>query len=166
MCPITEANLGDGFFPVGAFSEEGGHWGIGSDSNVRISLAEECRILEYGQRLLHQKRTLIAKRGSSNGQEIFDSCLQGGTRSLIPGEKTGLVEGAPANFVILDSDCPAFVGRPFSSLFDSWIFSGDNSVVKDVFVRGKQVVKNGQHCREKQIAQGFKTAMKRLVSFL
>lgn len=166
LCPITEANLGDGLFPITAFNEQGGHWGIGSDSNVRISLAEECRTLEYGQRLMLQKRTLIADRDTSNGQKIFDSSLEGGARSLIPGEKSSLVEGAPANFIILDSDCASLTGRPLSSVFDSWIFSGDNSVIKNVFVRGKQVVTNGHHRDEKKIAQRFKTVMKRLVSLL
>ena len=51
LCPITEANLGDGLFPAPGYLSAGGHYGIGSDSNVLIDAAEELRWLEYGQRL-------------------------------------------------------------------------------------------------------------------
>jgi formimidoylglutamate deiminase len=45
-CPTTEANLGDGFLPVGAVYERGIGLCIGSDSNVRVDPLEELRELE------------------------------------------------------------------------------------------------------------------------
>ena len=51
LCPTTEANLGDGLFELGAWMEEGGSLGVGSDSHVSVSPVEELRWLEYGQRL-------------------------------------------------------------------------------------------------------------------
>ncbi|MFN2259262.1 MAG: formimidoylglutamate deiminase, partial [Parasphingopyxis sp.] len=51
LCPITEADLGDGLFPARHFLEAGGTFGVGSDSNVLIDAAGELRLLEYGQRL-------------------------------------------------------------------------------------------------------------------
>lgn len=166
LCPITEANLGDGVFPVTQFMEAGGHWAIGSDSNVRISLAEECRTLEYGQRLTQQKRTLIAKRGGSNGEELFTRAVTGGNRSINPTEKQGLVVGAPANMVILDSNHTILAGKDPTVAFDSWFFAGGNTVVKDVFVWGEQVISDGHHNLENEITARFKTVMKRLAGGL
>ncbi|MEH6404326.1 MAG: formimidoylglutamate deiminase [Sneathiella sp.] len=166
LCPITEANLGDGLFPVKRFMDAGGHWGVGSDSNVRISLAEECRILEYGQRLTQQKRTLLSNRGESNGQGLFDNALFGGSRSINPTEKQGLVEGAPANMVVLDAEHPVFTGKDASYAFDSWFFAGGNECVKDVFVWGKQVINEGEHSLENVITERFKIVMKRLADNL
>src|SRR3546814_4237499 len=60
LCPITEANLGDGLFPAEAFVAAGGRYGVGSDSNVRIDAAGELRLLEYGQRLARRGRNLLA----------------------------------------------------------------------------------------------------------
>ena len=60
LCPITEANLGDGLFPAGEYFAAGGRWGVGSDSNVMIDASEELRWLEYGQRLGVRGRNLLA----------------------------------------------------------------------------------------------------------
>jgi formimidoylglutamate deiminase len=46
ICPTTEANLGDGFAPLGRLRERGIGICIGSDSNVRIDPLEELRELE------------------------------------------------------------------------------------------------------------------------
>ncbi|HEY9235403.1 MAG TPA: formimidoylglutamate deiminase, partial [Phenylobacterium sp.] len=59
LCPITEANLGDGVFPAAAYLAEAGVFGVGSDSNVRIDAAEELRLLEYGQRLSERARNVL-----------------------------------------------------------------------------------------------------------
>jgi cytosine/adenosine deaminase-related metal-dependent hydrolase len=42
LCPITEANLGDGLFDVPRLPRPGGRFGVGSDSNVRISAPTSC----------------------------------------------------------------------------------------------------------------------------
>ncbi|WP_292554079.1 formimidoylglutamate deiminase, partial [Mesorhizobium sp.] len=60
LCPITEANLGDGTFTAPLFVEHGGRFGVGSDSNVLIGLPDELRQLEYSQRLAHRARNVLA----------------------------------------------------------------------------------------------------------
>ena len=40
ICTTTEANLGDGLFPLGDFLAAGGRIGVGSDSNVSVSPVE------------------------------------------------------------------------------------------------------------------------------
>ena len=66
LCPSTEANLGDGLFPLQKFLEYGGRIAIGSDSHVSINPFEELRWLEYGQRLISQSRNIAAIRRQQN----------------------------------------------------------------------------------------------------
>jgi formimidoylglutamate deiminase len=68
LCPITEANLGDGVFNGVTYLDEGGRFGIGSDSNIRVSLCEELRMLEYSQRL--RDRVL---RSTQRGRKVADA---------------------------------------------------------------------------------------------
>ena len=82
LCPITEANLGDGTFPAPLFLEEGGRYGIGSDSNVLISLPDELRQLEYSQRLALRARNVIATPGGSTARALFDQAIVGGGAAL------------------------------------------------------------------------------------
>ncbi len=42
LCPITEANLGDGVFPGVDFLAAGGRFGVGTDSNVEITAPASC----------------------------------------------------------------------------------------------------------------------------
>src|SRR6185369_15903622 len=60
LCQSTEANLGDGTFAAPRYLDAGGFWGIGSDSHASVSVAEELRLLEYGQRLALQRRNVLA----------------------------------------------------------------------------------------------------------
>ena len=82
LCPITEASLGDGIFEAPRFLDAGGHIGVGSDSNIRISLAEELRTLEYGQRLRDHKRNRLGRNGISTGRALFDHARQGAAQAL------------------------------------------------------------------------------------
>ena len=43
LCPTTEANLGDGVFPLLGYRAAGGTFGIGSDSNLTIAPTQELR---------------------------------------------------------------------------------------------------------------------------
>jgi len=77
LCPTTEANLGDGLFPVPDYHAAGGSWGIGSDSHVSVSPIEELRWLEYGQRLILRRRGITASGGA-----LYRAALDGGARAL------------------------------------------------------------------------------------
>ena len=83
LCPITEANLGDGIFPAPSFLEQGGRFGVGSDSNVSLDGADELRVLEYSQRLAQRARNVLARaEGQSTGRSLFDAALAGGAQAL------------------------------------------------------------------------------------
>ena len=60
VCPTTEANLGDGFFPVEKACERSIGMCIGSDSNVRIDPLEELRELEGIARRRTLRRNVIS----------------------------------------------------------------------------------------------------------
>lgn len=166
LCPITEANLGDGLFPAGDYMGRGGNIALGSDSNILISLAEECRLLEYGQRLNLRSRNVLGTERSSTGEHIFTQAVSGGHQALGRTGKSGLVTGGQGNFVILDPMHPVILGKPPHAVIDSWLFAGDNSVVKDVAIDGNLVVIDGHHLAEEAVLNRFGKVMTKLVGSL
>jgi formimidoylglutamate deiminase len=163
LCPITEANLGDGIFPTLQYRAEGGRFGIGTDSNVLIDAAEELRWIEYVQRLAHRGRNLLASEsGASTGGELFRGALAGGSQAL--GVAAGFAEGNAADFVTLDAAHPALVGAAGDGWLDRWIFAGTRSAIDEVWRGGKQVVAGGQHLRRPAIAARYRQTMTRLLA--
>jgi formiminoglutamate deiminase len=163
LCPITEANLGDGIFPAAAFVGHSGRIGIGSDSNVLIDAAEEFRVLEYSQRLAHRGRNVLASgAGKSTGRTLFDRSLAGGSRVLE--SAPGLVAGAFLDVVSLKTREPELVQRRQDDLLDSWIFSGGRGLVDCVWRAGEKVVINGRHRHRDDIVTRYRRALKNLLS--
>ena len=162
LCPTTEANLGDGLFPAPDYLREGGRIAIGSDSHISISPVEDLRVLEYGQRLIHRARNVLADGPDvSTGRSLLDRVLSGGARCL--GRRIGRLEpGARADVIVLDTSSPLLFGRQGDALIDSWIFSGNQPCVSDVFVGGRHVVQDGRHIRQDEIAQNYRSTIKRL----
>lgn len=157
LCPVTEANLGDGIFNAVRFRETGGICGIGSDSNVLIGVSDELRQLEYSQRLRHRSRNVIAPANRSTGRTLFDEALAGGARAL--GVETGLEAGRPADIVALSTSEAPWHSR--DTLLDAWIFSG--AVRPDtVWVAGRKVVSEGRHLRRDAIRTAFQKTMRAL----
>jgi formiminoglutamate deiminase len=164
LCPITEANLGDGIFPALAFLEEGGRFGVGSDSNVLLDGAEELRILEYSQRLAHRARNVLASaEGRSTGRSLFDAALSGGSEVLNL-RTVGLTVGASADIVSLASDHPALAERHEDEILDSWIFAGGRAVVDCVWRAGLKVVINGRHHRRDALLARYRRTLKGLLA--
>jgi formimidoylglutamate deiminase len=165
LCPITEANLGDGIFPATDHLAHNGRIGIGSDSCVRIDLAEELRLLDYGQRLSSQTRTPLAAPSASSGRTLFELALKGGAQALA--QNAGALEtGKQANIVTLDANHPALIARQGNAWLDGWIYGAAKNPVRDVFVAGKQVVHHGEHTNRDMIMAGYKSAMGQIQSGL
>jgi formiminoglutamate deiminase len=162
LCPITEANLGDGIFPAAAYLEEGGAFGIGSDSNVRIDAAEELRLLEYGQRLQGQARCVLGRpERPSVGASLFIGAVQGGARAL--GVEAGIAPGRSADLISLDASDPCLIGRKGDALLDSWIFAS-RAGIDCVWRRGLKLVEAGRHVRAAEIRRRFTTSLTRLLA--
>lgn len=162
LCPITEANLGDGLFPMQAHARAGGRFGVGSDSNVLIDAAGELRLLEYGQRLaLRGRNVLSADAAVSSGRYLFQSALDGAAQAL--GVEAGLRVGAPADLVELDAAHPALASRQGDAWLDSWIFAARNGAIRSVWRRGSRQVSEGRHHRRDEVARRFQAALARVL---
>ncbi|WEK04923.1 MAG: formimidoylglutamate deiminase [Candidatus Devosia phytovorans] len=159
LCPITEANLGDGIFAGVPFLQEQGRFGIGSDSNVSISLSGELRQFEYSQRLGNRIRNAVAPPGGSSGQALLERAAVGGAQAL--DWQSGIAPGLPADLVSLDVSRVGYV--PALDQLDAWIF-GDDVSVDDVWVMGRKRVAGGRHPGREQIRRRFEDVMARLMS--
>jgi formimidoylglutamate deiminase len=158
LCPITEANLGDGIFNAADFVGRGGCFGIGTDSNVQISLAGELRLLEYGQRLFHRARNVFGQPSGSTGRALLDGAQLGGALAL--GRTPGLSVGADADIVTLRTDA---IFRDDDDGVDAWIFSGGAGVDR-VFARGYLVVRDGEHIARGAVRDRFRATMLQLLA--
>ncbi len=161
LCPVTEANLGDGTFPAPDFISQGGHFGIGSDSNGLIGIPDELRQLEYSQRLLHLQRNVLCQEGKSTGRTLFDAAVRGGAAAT--GIKAGLAVGLPMDCVSLALHHP--VGYRDDAILDHWIFA-NGAKVDTVWVAGQKQVSQGQHRHRQTIADRFAKAMTQLMETL
>lgn len=161
LCPITEANLGDGIFPAGVFLRAGGAIGVGSDSNVRISLAEELRLLDYGQRLALRRRNPLASPGGSSGRALLEAAARGGAASL-DRDAGGIAVGRLADLAALDGASTALAGLSGDALLDAWLFAGDSSLVTHVWSAGRHVVRDGRHIARDTLAPRFEACLRRL----
>ncbi len=163
LCPITEANLGDGLFPMQAFAREGGRFGVGSDSNVLIDAAQELRLLEYGQRLTLRGRNVLAPDATrSSGRFLFEGALNGGAQAL--GVAAGLQVGASADLLELDAGHPAMLGRQGDALLDSWVFAARNGALHTVWRHGQCWVREGRHIQRDTITARFAQALHGLLA--
>ncbi len=161
LCPITESNLGDGIFDGVRFMNAGGKFGIGSDSNVRISLAEELRTLEYSQRLKHRARAVLATEDVSAGRRLFEAVANGGALAL--GRKCGSIStGCFADLMALDGGHVDLTEKQGDMILDSYIFAGDDRMVTDVWAAGRHQVVNGRHIQRDKIVEKYKTSLSAL----
>jgi len=155
LCPITEANLGDGLFPAKAFVAAGGRYGVGSDSNVRIDLTEELRLLEYGQRLITGSRNVMTLgSGRSSGRALYEDAAMGGAAAL--GATGGLSIGASADLVALDAQHTLLAGRSEDSVVDTLVFGGARDAITGVWSGGDLQVEAGRHRHREAIERRYR----------
>lgn len=166
LCPLTEATMGDGFFPLVEYHKAGGAWGIGTDSHYSTSIAEELRILECGKRLELRRRNVIARPGEGavhSGRVHFDTALAGGEQASGQGGGA-LVAGRRADLVMLDGDCNVLLGHGPDTVLDAWMLGGTQNPVRDVMVAGNWVIRGGHHPQEARIKAGYRAAMAQLTA--
>jgi formimidoylglutamate deiminase len=158
VCPSTEANLGDGLFPLADFLARGGRLAIGSDSHISINPFEELRWLEYGQRLATNTRNITSLRSAHVGRELFERAVEGGAQAS--GQTTaGLARGAPADLVALYDDDPMLTGHGDESRLDALVFSGYRLPIEGVMVHGEWLVADGEHKYGAQSRKAFRAAI-------
>ena len=158
LCPVTEANLGDGIFDAERFLGAGGRFGVGSDSNIRISAVEELRQLEYSQRLRDRLRVVLAAPGQSSGHRLYGDALAGGAQAL--GRASGAIaQGNWADLLALDADALGFGALSGDAALDAWVFSMGNAAVSDVWSAGRHSVRAGRHVARDAIAARYRACL-------
>lgn len=162
LCPVTEANLGDGIFPAVAYARAGGRWGIGTDSNVALDAAGELRQLEYAQRLQWRSRSaLAASDRPSTGRRLLEAALAGGAQAL--GLPVGAIAvGHRADLVLLDESHPDLSERAGDAVLDTWVFSVGRAAIRTVISAGETVVESRRHRRRDRIDVAYRRAASRL----
>ena len=162
ICPSTEANLGDGFFPAVDYLAKKGRWGIGSDSHVSVNVLEELRWFEYGQRLVKQKRNRLSSlQQPSVGQLLWTQAAKGGAQAcaVALGE---IGVGFRADWLEIKDD-EWLVGLSNAQKLNRWLFSGEKNKIANVYVAGKCVIENGCHELDKTLSAQFAQVMKDLL---
>ena len=166
LCPSTEANLGDGLFPLPQFLNAGGRIAIGSDSHVSINPFEELRWLEYGQRLQAQARNVsLVQHGYDGhvGRELFTRTVAGGAQAC-GHASAGLRQGGNADLVCLYGDDPMLVGHGDASRLDALVFSGYQLPIDRVMVAGEWRVIDGEHVQLDESRAAYGDTVRRIAA--
>ncbi len=165
LCPVTEANLGDGIFNGRGYLGANGAFGVGTDSNVRISLTQELSTLEYSQRLRERERNVLLNEPGSTGANIYRLSAKGGAQAL--GRDSGeIVVGKLADLVALDTDHPALVALKPEQYLDGLVFAASDGVVSDVWSAGRHSVRHGRHVQRDFVVADYRKVMRELASQL
>ena len=157
ICPTTEANLGDGVFPLRDYLDAGGRWGIGSDSHVSVSPVEELRWLEYGQRLASLRRNVAAR---VDEPRVGRALLAGVAASAA--SATGFADTS-GDGLELDAEAPQLAGASAGDLAERWLFAGNRPLVRQVRVAGEVRVRGGRHVGGEAIAARYRATLARLL---
>lgn len=157
--PASNLKLGSGVAPIPKLLAKGFHVSIGTDSaasNNNLDMFQEVRLAALLHKGVHQDPTALPadiafKMGTSWGAEAV----------FLP-QIGSLSKGKEADFIILDPHKAHLQpdGQPLSHI----IYSATGADVTDVFVQGRQVVKNG-HCLfldEEKIIHEARKALSRL----
>jgi formiminoglutamate deiminase len=160
LCPLTEANLGDGIFGGVNYLAEGGRYGIGSDSNIELDAPAELKMLEYSQRLRDRGRNLLVRgqEGASTGRALYRAALEGGAQAL--GRRIGaLAAGHRADIVVLDADHPDIALARGDRWLDAYVFAAGKAAIDKVIVGGEVLVEGGRHRARDALAARYRAAL-------
>lgn len=161
LCPLTEASLGDGIFDGVRWMQAGGAISIGSDSNIKISLAEELRLLDTTQRLRDHTRAALANSEKSTGRIVYEASARGGATAAGRG-KGVIAVGEWADLLALDAGHPDLEGLQGDTILDAFAFAGGNEMVQDVWSAGRHMVQNGRHVAHEAITSAYRSAVRPL----
>ena len=164
LCPTTEANLGDGIFPLPDYLAAGGRIAIGGDSHIAVDPAEELKALEYSQRLLHRRRNVAASaREPHTAARLWGEAARNGAQVL--GLNAGeIAVGKRADLVVIDTDHASLAGRDGAQALDSYVFVAVRRAVRDVIVAGTWVVKVWHSAGEEKATAAYREAVRRILS--
>jgi len=165
LCPITEANLGDGIFDAASFMAQRGRIGFGTDSNISISLIHELRALEYSQRLNLKSRSVLSSPEQSTGRTLFTAACVGGAQAA--GRASGALEvGMWADMMTLDTASIDLAGLSNDTILDTWVFASNEQLITDLWSAGRHVVRKGRHINRGEIEDNYRQTIHTLRGLL
>jgi len=161
VCPTTEADLGDGLFHLTELMRSQVPLTIGSDSQAVIDPFVEMRCLDMHERLRKKNRSPSTLPGEQPGHSLISIATTLGYDSC------GWRQAAEAEFnwadaVSLDLLHPALLGLEAKEVTPGIAFHGDKSMVRDVWVKGTQVVKDGTHSAGPSSREEYVAAIRRI----
>lgn len=134
LCPLTEANLGDGIATLDGIALD--RICLGTDSNARIDIMEEMRWLEYAQRLRREARGALTDSEGFVARNLLAAATSGGAAAL--GVEAGAIrQGLWADFTVVDLNTLALAGATSDSLAEALVFGTDASVITSTCVAGQ-----------------------------
>lgn len=153
ICPTTEADLADGVGPVAELAELGVPLCLGSDGQLVISLLEEARWLELGQRLR------VGRRHVATGS-LWNAATRAGALALrLP--VGDIAPGLHADLIAVDVQHPSLRGICADDLLTALTLSADTSVVTDVSVGGEWVVRDRRHHAQAEVTAAYSALAQR-----
>ncbi|KAA8996641.1 formimidoylglutamate deiminase [Affinibrenneria salicis] len=166
LCPSTEANLGDGIFDFPLWRRHGGRWGIGSDSHVAVSAAEELLLLEYSQRLQRRQRNICADDAQPDvAASLYLGALRGGAQAC-GRPVAGLAVGQRADMVELDGEHVALAQLPLDNILAGHLFGSSRaSALRRVWTGGRLRV-DRQHTLHSAAQAAFADVRRQLLQHL
>ncbi len=136
LCPLTEANLGDGVPRLRRMLRAPEQICLGTDSNARICFMEEMRWLEYAHRLFGQTRGVCRENKGQVARALWSMATLGGARAL--GLRAGSIEpGLDADLMVIDLDRPCLWGVEDEWLLEALILGTGNEAVTGTCVGGQ-----------------------------
>jgi formimidoylglutamate deiminase len=164
LCPSTEADLGDGIFPLLGYRGASGRWGIGTDSHVARDPAAELRLLEQVQRLVSRRRNInISSISAAVGTALWLEAAGGGAQALAR-DMGAIAVGKRADLVVLDGEHPDIAPRAGDAIANALVFSGNERLVRDVMVAGRWVVRDRRHELQEKAAERYAHAVAQLIA--
>lgn len=134
-CPTVFMRRGIALRTFGGYVREGINMGIGTDTYPHNFLEEMRNVGTVA-------RAVAETVDDLNTSDIFNAATVGGARALRRDDIGRLAVGARADLVCVDLTAPSMM--PVREPIRSLVFAACDRAVKDVFVDGNQVVRDGE----------------------
>jgi 5-methylthioadenosine/S-adenosylhomocysteine deaminase len=133
-CPVVFARRGIALNTLGRYVEAGIPCGMGTDSFPH-NMLDELRLACYAGRILAGSYTAVTTA------QAFTAATSGGADIIRRPDLGRLAPGCKADFAVIDMANPYM--QPDYDPLRSLIYSANDRAVRDVWVDGRQVVRNG-----------------------
>src|SRR5216684_7265636 len=134
-CPTVFARRGMALNTIGRYMDAGITVGIGTDTFPH-NMIDEMRLACYVARIL------AGDFRAASTAHAFDAATIGGARIVRRPDLGRIAVGCRADFSFVDTTHPYM--RPVHDPLRSLVYSASERAVRDVYVEGEQVVRNGE----------------------